>query len=142
MFFFKTVFLNKGATKMPCMNALPIPKAIEDVLDFMMIGDDEDWAHEILRRVYHGAYENPVPDILRQPQPYWYVDHYNLLVPPRFWPPRRNYEDILIQWVEIRLHHPAHHALYTDFTALRLERARILAQRFENFSKGYIKKWA
>ena len=91
---------------MPCMDAKPKPNAIEHVLDFM-IGDEEDVVAWIMR---DGWRRHLIP-----------LQHFYDPMP----------RDIQIHWIEYTIQ--AHHSLYLDFTALRLERARVLAQQLENF---------
>jgi len=47
--------------------------------------------------------------------------------------------DIRINWIELHVYIRVQPASYMDFTAMRLERARVLAQKLQNILNGCIK---
>lgn len=104
---------------MPCMNALP-PPPTRYGHGLMFAGDDEDYAHYMMGRMF----EYDFIQALRVPV--WGLRKKTYIA---FMAPPVIRLDFLNLWPRISVPLEA----YTDFTALRLERARFLAQCFENY---------
>lgn len=110
---------------MPCVNALP-PQPIRPLFE----GDDEDWAHYLMVRI--DAY------FIRRHHQAFHTPMYKLVLPQT----RKVYLDFREVWPNIGVHNiRVPKEAYTDFTALRLERARLIAQRFENYMNTCLKVW-